>query len=127
MQTVARNRHRGLPRGQADLQDPAEMHQVSTTPVGFVLGAQRPDRIDGPQSVGHNRAAQNRTAAPPARIRGNHHPRVITAHHRLPAVRVAVSHYRHPYSPAVDLPSALITIEGWRPVPIRSLCSLLTA
>jgi hypothetical protein len=93
MQTVARNRHRGLPRGQAGLEDPAEMHDVATAPVGFVLGAQRPDSIDATQSVGHNRAAENRAAAPPARICWDHHAGVITAHHRLPAVRVAVSEY----------------------------------
>jgi hypothetical protein len=69
------------------------MHDVATAPVGFVLGAQRPDRIDATQSVGHNRAAENRAAAPPTRICGDHHAGVITAHHRLPAVRVAVSEY----------------------------------
>ena len=81
-QPVPGHGHRGLPRGQPSLDQPAEMRQVAGPPVGFPAGRERPGRVDPAQRVGDHRPAQRRGAPAPVRRDGKGHPGLLAAAHR---------------------------------------------
>src|SRR5204863_247089 len=105
---AGRRRPRGLPNAATPAAAPSSRRRrarpLSARPAAATRGAPSPCGLGRRPTVPTlPPPPTNRAAAPPARICGDHHPGVITAHHRLPAVRVAVSQYPHPSSPAARL------------------------